>query len=382
MEDHKLQSLFQQNPPSPARETVNSFETTDLTPIISNRSTLPRVARQTLAKTDSVAPPAANLEKIQISVGSSPQHSDPSFTKETRKGIPPWVISFFLHASLITSMALVSVAGNGRKIVDLIASNEDSISLTNPNEVEFKIETPEVSNETMEIDIEQEALSESQDLTSILDDSAIAAALESNSQQQLYESIASAGVSEDVLPRRAADGTGANFFGVDSNGTEFIFIVDCSGSMDDFGRWTHAKRELRRSINGLTTDQRFLIMLYNNGYIAMNNSLELVPSTSQERRKAIRWLNRNHPDSWTFCSEALRQALSLRPDAVFLLSDGKFNDLDDVFIVLDEMNDDFRLRRLNRRQIPIHTVALGNHEGSFTMKQIADENNGVFKLVE
>ena len=204
-------------------------------------------------------------------------------------------------------------------------------------------------------------------------------AIESGTDNELFESVASTGgINEVELPKKDAGG-GAEFFGVKGDGSDFVFIVDCSGSMADFGRWDQAVKELRASMESLSNQQRFLILLYNDGFVAMNGDARLVNSTAEARKKALRWLRRNRPISLTYCADALEKALNLNPDAIFLLSDGEFNDRSDVFFVLESMNSK---KKLTRQQVPVHTVALGSHMGRYTMKRIADENAGIFKLVD
>ena len=362
-----------------ARETVTGFETADLTPLISS-STASTTSNLKARSNGILKSVPVETSGIDIQTDALLAASAEPGKKRRAAGIPSWLLSMIVHCSLITSLALVSISGGGRNMVDLIATSEDAIKLSDQTEVDLKLETPELVTETTEIDVLDNALTQTEELAAVLEESMVEAAAESDSQE-LYESVASAGLSEADLPNRLTAGSGANFFGIAGQGANFIFIVDCSGSMGDFGRWKQAKKELKNSINGLNDGQKFLILLYNQGFIAMNKELKLVHSTSRERRKALRWLSRNRPDSLTYCAEALQQALALRPDAVFLLSDGEFNDRDDVFIVLEEMNDKARLQRLNRQQTPVHTVALGSHLGKLTMEQIASENSGVFRLV-
>ena len=360
-----------------AQETVSHFDTTNLNfsqPAIAPAKEVP-TKRAAASRTKTGPSKKTGAVKIEVDESQEPS-TELDWKQRSRKGLPSWLTSFILHVSLITSLALVSASGNGRKLVNLIGESQDSIDLTNPVDLDLKLETIEVSSETMQPDVQETELLESEDLSTLIDASVVDAASHSDSDD-LFESVASAGLSGDKgLPG------GAKFFGLDSEGSDFIFIVDCSGSMQKFRRWRQAKRELRNSINGLAENQRFLILLYNIGFVGMNDELELVPSTPKERRKSIRWLNRNYPDGNTFCAEALQRALELQPDAVFLLSDGIFDDAERVFTVLDQMNDKESLQRLNRRQIPVHTVALGNHDGKFAMEQIALENSGVFKLVD
>ena len=365
-----------------ARETVSSFETADMTSLVSSSVQPAPAAQSRNSRVKSVFKSVSDDASAVDIQTDRPRHESMESRKQRRaRGIPSWLMSMIVHCSLITSLALVSISGGGSKMVDLIATNEEAVKLSDQMEVDLKLETPELTIETAETDVLENELTQIEDLAAVLEESMVETAAESN-RQELFESVASTGLSDSDLPNATAAGSGANFFGIAGQGANFIFIVDCSGSMGDFGRWKQAKKELRTSINGLDDGQRFLILLYNDGFVAMNEEMKLVPSTSRERRKALRWLSRNRPDSWTFCAEALQKALALRPDAVFLLSDGEFNDRNDVFIVLDEMNDRARLQRLNRRQTPVHTVALGSHMGKQTMQQIAAENSGVFKLVE
>ena len=69
----------------------------------------------------------------------------------------------------------------------------------------------------------------------------------------------------------------------------------------------------------------------------------------------------------------------LKPDAIFLLSDGEIRDntLSELQIYNHEIDDQGK----NRTLIPIHTVLLHSNVGFMTLKLIADENDGVFTPV-
>ena len=114
----------------------------------------------------------------------------------------------------------------------------------------------------------------------------------------------------------------------------------------------------------------------------MNNKLKLVSSTEKERDRAIRWLNSKSPNSATFCADALAAGLKLNPSAIFLLSDGEFTDRRNVFRVLDDENQDKAAKFSRAPLVPIHTIALGSHIGQFSMKRIAEENDGEYRVIE
>jgi len=59
----------------------------------------------------------------------------------------------------------------------------------------------------------------------------------------------------------------------------------------------------------------------------------------------------------------------LKPDVVFLLSDGDIPPETRAIVT-----------RENKRSV-IHTIALGSNKGAVVMKQIAAENKGEFKFI-
>jgi hypothetical protein len=296
------------------------------------------------------------------------------------RGMPSWLTSLIFHLAVIMILAGVSISDGGRQVIALLAAANESVEIE--HFVSFDMPQPEpLETLVEEIEMPTPKLMDNTEIPPLLDEALLDASLENNSNRNMFESISTEGISENDLPRRL-DEVGTQFFGVEGKGSNFVFVIDCSGSMADYGRWNQAVRELKKSVLQLKKEQKFLVLLYNDGFIAMNDEAELVASTPIQQKKAFKWLAHNSPGSWTFCAAAMEKALSLNPDAVFLLSDGEFNDRQDVFTVLETMNSLQNLRRYEQRQIPIHTIALGSHQGSWTMKRIADENSGNFQLIE
>ncbi len=307
-------------------------------------------------------------------------HGKPGQWQLALLGMPSWLTSLIFHLAVIMILAVVSVSDGGRTVIALLAAANEPVEIE--HFVSFDMPQPEPM-ETLaeEIEMPTPKLMDRFDNSPVLDESLLDASLESDSNREMFESISTGEISESDLPQRLEKGS-TQFFGVEGQGSNFVFVIDCSGSMADYGRWKQAVRELKKSVLQLRKEQKFLVLLYNDGFIAMNDQAELVPSTEIQQKKAFRWLANNSPGNWTFCAAAMEKALSLKPDAVFLLSDGEFNDRQDVFTVLETMNSFQILRRYEQQQIPIHTIALGSHQGSWTMKRIADENNGNFQLIE
>ncbi|MFT5302513.1 MAG: hypothetical protein ACI87E_001866 [Mariniblastus sp.] len=178
-------------------------------------------------------------------------------------------------------------------------------------------------------------------------------------------------------------GPKANFFGVKSYGTKFVFVIDCSGSMTG-PRWNRAAKELNQAVDKLEDGQEFLVLLYNSQTQVMLNanlrSAVLLPASNGNKRQFRYWLDRQVTNGGTYPAKAMYVALELKPDAIFLLSDGELQDA--TVSLLKEWNaespdgDNYEPRSV----IPINTISLGGQgQGQRVMRAIASQNNGVFE---
>ena len=151
-----------------------------------------------------------------------------------------------------------------------------------------------------------------------------------------------------------------------AQGQLFIYVVDCSGSMIDEDRLFRAKSELRRSIARLRSPQRFKVIFYNDRPLPMPGDLPR-PADLRSRDQLSHWLRLIEPDGETDPRGAMALALALRPDAVFLLSDGEFPEgtVEDI-------------ARKNRRKVPIHCIDLTGGEAGDQLRQIASDSGGQY----
>jgi hypothetical protein len=158
----------------------------------------------------------------------------------------------------------------------------------------------------------------------------------------------------------------ASFFGVKAKGKVFVFVVDCSGSMVDNSRMVRAKLELRRSIMRLQYPQRFKVLLYNDDLV---NTAGPSPVSADLNHKlnALRWLDAIEPSGGTEPLPALSLAVALRPDAIFLLSDGEYPE----GIAAD-------IAGRNRTKVPIHCIDLSGGAAGDQLRQIAADSGGKF----
>ncbi len=140
----------------------------------------------------------------------------------------------------------------------------------------------------------------------------------------------SSGQLGEPIESRLMKKSGATFFGIESSGESFVFVIDCSGSMENELRWHRARQELKYAIQSLNKDQRFLVLLYNDRtYIMMDQPLSELGMTAANdfnKTRLIEWLWRQYPSGGTFPMNAMQIGLELSPDAIFLLSDGEIRD--------------------------------------------------------
>lgn len=158
-----------------------------------------------------------------------------------------------------------------------------------------------------------------------------------------------------------------SFFDVKAQGTFFVFVVDCSGSMGEYDRLVRAKRELRRAVAQLQFPQRYLVIFYNDRPLSMPGG---IPVSAENRAKSqtFTWMGLVEAEGQTDPRGAMKRALGLRPHAVYLLSDGEYPEGSAEAIA--KANAD--------KKIPIHCIDLSGGAAGDDLKRIAKESNGQY----
>jgi len=157
-----------------------------------------------------------------------------------------------------------------------------------------------------------------------------------------------------------------SFFGIRAQGKTFIYVVDCSGSMAEGGRLARAKQEIRRGVQAMRSPQQFLVIFYNDDPLPMPGGIPVGASVDSARQMAS-WFQLIQPDGGTDPRGALAQAVALRPDAVFLLSDGEF-----------PKGTVEAVAKGNPRKVPIHCVDLSGGAGGEHLRRIAKDSGGQY----
>lgn len=125
------------------------------------------------------------------------------------------------------------------------------------------------------------------------------------------------------------DGQGGAFFGIQAPGQRFIYLIDCSRSMNHphaseaKTRFRRLKLELVKSVGGMQRDMQFFIIFFNDLTIPMpaGSFQSAVPDL---QKRYLYWMQTIRADGNTEPTEALRVALQMRPDVVYFLTDGNF----------------------------------------------------------
>jgi len=170
------------------------------------------------------------------------------------------------------------------------------------------------------------------------------------------------------------DGTGSQFFDLQTAGTKFVYVLDGSGSMTEphseaRNRLERVKIELIRSIGGMSEEMQFFVIFFNRQSVPMPAE-KLQAATLGNKRKYLEWCVKVRGGGGTDPRAALKKALALEPDVIYLLTDGVFK-----ADAVDEVT------KLNTRGVAIHTFCIGDSAGEAIVKAIAGKNNGKYLFV-
>ncbi len=160
-----------------------------------------------------------------------------------------------------------------------------------------------------------------------------------------------------------------------ARGTRFAYIVDASGSMHG-ERWNEARQALIQSINDLPDYTSFSVSLFNADPILPGRERQPTWRSAKEDHKSDfrTWVRGVATGGSTNPVPAftLMMKLKPRPDAIYFLTDGEFNDTAPDIIA-----------ELNRqgRQVVIHTIAFVTEDGEHLLRRIAEESGGTYRFV-
>jgi hypothetical protein len=170
-------------------------------------------------------------------------------------------------------------------------------------------------------------------------------------------------------------------FGIEAEGSKFVYVFDRSGSMGDNGGkpLREAKKQLLASINDLEERNQFYLVFYNDQPRLLNVgpvSGKLVFATDTNKKQAAQFIDGIQADGGTDHMAALSIAVRLHPDVIFLLTDGEEQD--------DLNADDLkRVDRLNGGTSQINVIQFApSPRPDSTLLKLAKQNRGQHVFVD
>jgi hypothetical protein len=158
----------------------------------------------------------------------------------------------------------------------------------------------------------------------------------------------------------------ASFYGLRAKGQVFVFVVDCSGSMGDDLRLYKAKQELRKCIGNLKYPQSYRIIFYSDEVRGMPGGVPVSAGAATNAR-ALAWMDLIEAEGGTDPRGAIDQAVGLRPDAIFLLSDGAYPE-----------GTEKAIEARNGGKVPIHCIDLSGGAAGDQLRRIAEASGGQY----
>lgn len=216
-------------------------------------------------------------------------------------------------------------------------------------------------------------------------------------------------------------GSAVTFFGISDMATRAAIVVDVSDTMFDRhpGKFDAVKQEAAKLVQGLGINTLFNIIIYEGGSVAMFPDMQ--PATDANKQKAAEWITRVdggrdkrnmsyrgkyskmgtglYEGGGTRTDTALKQALSMRPSTVFLITDGEMNRRGGAAGQADD--EDSRSGEIDERELlrivsdlqekleqpaRIHVVHFltkaAREEEEKTLRSVARRNDGRFRQVK
>lgn len=304
---------------------------------------------------------------------------------------PPWATSLAAHGAMLTLFAMLTFATFGEPGFSITATLDDSdswedfsseVTLANLElAAEADADSPTELTTDLAAEVELTALVEPVQLTNVntLDQ------MLSVSAESLMAAVPGGGESEGEgggetpaaggSPRPGGGPGKVSFFGAEAHAERVVFVVDNSGSMQH-GRMQVTLLELAASIRRLSESQHFYVVFFSDQAYPMffpKNVMETVPATQENKRAAMQWLRTVEMCLGGRLLDAMDFAVGLKPDVVFLLTDG---DIRSPRVVE-------RMTAKDAWGFPIHTLGMGARtpQHAQILQAIADSSGGTARPV-
>jgi hypothetical protein len=163
-----------------------------------------------------------------------------------------------------------------------------------------------------------------------------------------------------------------------AEGHNFVFLFDRSQSMGSQGLGVlhAARKELAKALAGLQPNHKFQVVGYNDAN-AHFGTRTLKPASNDNKRKAVEFIGGLAAYGSTEHHAAVLTALNLRPDVIFLLTDGGAPE--------PGVGDLREIQRISRGKAAIHCIRFGfgiDQDNDNFMRTLAAQNRGSFTYID
>ncbi len=339
-------------------------------------------ANRTKGSVNTTAPARSTQPPVDSDNNGSKPAEEPTAAEGGRRWfgsrqVPAWAISMLVHLVLLLVLGLITLAVPAVTDYSIIVASEDGEeALEEMAEIDLAQDLENMEDLSPSLDapsISESEMSELTLATNVAEVSDIGPeAFEQDSVSQINAIFSEDGTAMESLSDKVGKMT-ASFFGSKAKGRRFVFVVDNSNSMQR-GRFHTAVNELVKTVEQMEADQYFYVIFFSDTAYPLfwpSPVSQLVPATRKNKERLQQWLYTVELCLHTRGSEAMQLALSLRPDAIYVLGDGAFTDKTAQQLTLP-----------HNRRTPIFTLGMQVPEkGKTQLTQIAKANNGTYRLV-
>ncbi|NOY29389.1 MAG: VWA domain-containing protein [Planctomycetes bacterium] len=310
---------------------------------------------------------------------ASPLHIVIKPNEKVRRGMPSWLLSLLLHVLLFLPLGFFGLATSQERQDHLDWTPSPIVVEEIERIVDIEIDPLETIESLDESDMpDWDDLSAESDLANVSGEFApISEGLDSNGLDDLGMLLGDGnGLSSlDEGPGPAAT---AKFFGTQVEGKRILYILDNSGGMKK-GKFETLVAELLKSVDSLQPRQQFYVIFYSDTVYPLfypQSATNFVRATKENKEFLREWLDTVELCLGNSIDEAITAANLIRPDVVFLLTDGRLFTTDaKEKILLDGANRDF----------PINTFGMGVKENSnpaMELQLVAEANRGIYREIQ
>jgi Mg-chelatase subunit ChlD len=174
------------------------------------------------------------------------------------------------------------------------------------------------------------------------------------------------------LGSRAPLAVTLKFFGQETSGQRFAFILDRSGSMDG-ARWKACRQQLESALRKMPEHAEFLVVLFSTRVFEPPGQSSWMRATTANVSGVIAWVNRLHPGGGTEPLPAFQRVFrdSAVPDVIYFLTDGDIAPFSPGACA--------RLR--DSHHTIVNAVALENSASAEALTEMATASGGQYILI-